>query len=143
MSDETSRVQMAAAEAGIELFIAEDRTLKARPASKVTPELRARIAAVKGSLLGELYVAESIAWEQEVYSTADRARITATAAPDQFQRWRTLMDAAITASLRGDAQAAAEAMAQYRLVTMCVATCAGLPDHRFPDSPNEYPAKEN
>lgn len=143
MADETSRVQMAAAEAGVQLFIAEDRSLKGRPAEKLTPELRARISAVKGQLLGELLVAESIAWEQEVYSTADRARLNANAAPDQRQAWRRHMETALSAALRGDPQAAAEGMAAYRLTTLAVAMAAGLPEHRFPDAPNEYPQKEN
>lgn len=141
MADEASRVQMAAAEAGVTLFIAEDRSLKGRPAEKITPELRARISAVKGVLLGELIVAESIAWEQEVYSTADRARLNANAAPDQRQKWRMHMETAISAALRGDTAATSEAMAAYRFVTLNVAIGAELPEHRFPDSPPEYPRK--
>ena len=92
--------------------------------------------------LGELLVAESIAWEQSVYSLAERARINATAHQDQRNRWRALMDAAISAALRGDPVAAAEGMAQYRLVTMTVAMECGLPEHRFHDAPSEYPRRE-
>lgn len=143
MSDETTRVQIAAAEAGVQLFIAEDRTLKGRPADKLTPELRARISAVKGHLLGELLVAESIAWEQKVYTTAERARLNACAAPDQRNAWRRHMEAALSAALRGDAQGAAEAMSAYRLTTLAVAMAAELPEHRFPDVTTEYPAKES
>lgn len=142
MADEVSRVQIAAAEAGVQLFIGEDRSLKARPRAKVTPELAARISAVKGALLGELFVAESLAWEQETYSTADRARLNAAAAPDQRAKWKFLLDFAISAAIRGDAGMAADAMEKYRLITLCVAESAGLPVNRFPDNPPEYPRKQ-
>lgn len=141
MADETTHLQMAVADAGVELFIGLDRKLHARPKEKLTPELRDRIKARKDHLLGELFVAETLAWEYENYSAADRDRMRANCPADLRARWKTCFDVAIVCYLAGDAGGAAASMAQYREVTKAVARVVDAPVVDWPVEPREYPER--